>query len=347
MGGVAGPDLASAVCASGGLGILAALMLPPDVLRDQIAALRSRVDGPFGVNIWLHTELQPPQRPGDLDPALVGRVRHVLDGVRTGHELPTWSGPLPEIPDLIGPALDVMIDERVPVFSTGVGLPSADLVGRFHDVGSRVVTMVASVEDAVEAVACGADVIVAQGAEAGGHRSVGAKRPRAEIGGSSTFVLVPAVRDAIGPDVPLAAAGGIADGRGLAAAMALGADGVLLGTRFVATKESAAAGVWKQAVLDHERPTVLTDSLTGQWARVLRNDFVEHYDAAAPGTLPSLLQASAAGDIFAAGRERGDVDMMPLYAGDAAILIDDLPTVSEVVERLVADAERVLGRPLA
>jgi NAD(P)H-dependent flavin oxidoreductase YrpB (nitropropane dioxygenase family) len=160
------------------------------------------------------------------------------------------------------------------------------------------------------------------------------------------MVLVPAVRDAVGPDVAVAAAGGVADGRGVAAATVLGADGVLLGTRFVATVESTADAAWKQALLAHDRPTVLTDALTGQWARTLRNDYVERYDRAAPGTLPSLLQSTAAGDIFAAGRSQGDVEMMPLYAGEGANLIHDLPTAADVVRQVVAEAELVLGRPV-
>jgi nitronate monooxygenase len=346
MGGVAGTDLAAGVCNAGGLGVLAALMMPPDLLRDQIRDLRRRTDRPFGVNIWLHDELSPPVPPVQLPKDLADRVRGVLDGIRFDAGLPGRTGEIDPIPDLVDAAIDVMIDERIPVFSAGVGMPSAELVDRFHGVGSIVVTMVATVDDAVEAVGRGSDVVVAQGAEAGGHRSVGSKPAAVDAKGVGTMVLVPSVRDAVGPEVPLAAAGGIVDGRGVAAAIALGADGVLLGSRFVATQESGAAAAWKQAMLDHDRPTVLTDSLTGQWARTLRNDFVTTYDAAAPGTLPSLLQASAASDIHAWGREHGDPELMPLYAGEGARLLGDLPSVADVIAPLVADAERILGRSL-
>jgi nitronate monooxygenase len=346
MGGVAGPELAAAVCEAGGLGILAALMLPPDVLRKQIADLRSRTERPFGINIWMHDELLPPLLPAELDVSLLGGVRRALDEIRQARGLAPVGGEPQPTPNLIPDALEVMIDERVPVFSAGVGLPPAELVERFHRVGTTVMAMVTNTVDATEAVARGVDIVVAQGSEAGGHRSVGTKLARDDALGLGTMVLVPAVRDVVGDEVAVVAAGGIADGRGVAAALVLGADGVLLGTRFVATAESAAHPAWKERLLDGERRTVVTDSFTGQWARTLRNDYVARYERTGVGTLPSLLQMSVAGDIFATAREAGEAELMPLYAGDSARLLRDLPAAGEVVERLVAEAEQALGRPL-
>jgi nitronate monooxygenase len=346
MGGVAGPNLAADVSAAGGLGIVGALMVPPDVVREHIRHVRSCTDRPFGVNIWLHEELLPPRRPDELDQGLVGRVQDTLNAMRVDRGLPPASGPPGALPDLIGATIDMVIEERVPVFSAGLGIPSTELVRRFHDVGTTVMAMVVDVDDALEAVRRGVDVVVAQGAEAGGHRSVGSKPSRTDAEGLGAIVLLPAVRDAVGSDVPVVAAGGIADGRGIAAAIVLGADGVLLGTRFLATVESAADEGWKKAVMAHDRPTGLTDSFTGQWARTLRNEYAQRYDEAAPGTLPSLLQVSAAGDIFAAARERHDVEMMPMYAGQSARLIDELSPAGELVRQLTDDAERILGRSI-
>lgn len=344
MGGVAGPDLAAAVCEAGGLGILAALRVPPDRLREQIRDLRSRTGRPFGVNIWLHEELRPPVDPADLDPGLVAEVQAALDQVRARLDLPPASGPLDPVPDLVDAAIEVMVEERIPVFSAGVGLPDAGLVERFHEVGAAVMAMVVDADDARLAVELGVDVVVAQGLEAGGHRSVGTKRPAGASVGTGTISLVPAVRDAIGGEVPLVAAGGIVDGRGLAAALVLGADGVLLGTRFVATAESTADPAWKAALLGGGRATTVTDALTGQWARALRNDFVDRYRATGARTLPGLLQAAAAGDVFAAARAAGDAEMLPLYAGEGSALLRDLPPAAEVVARIVAEAEQALGR---
>lgn len=338
MRGVAGPDLAAAVSNAGGLGILAALMVAPDALHEQIAAVRRRTDRPFGVNVWLHDELRPPPTPDSLAKDHVERVQEVLNGLRARLGLAPPSGLPAPVPDLLDDALDVLVDERIPVFSAGVGLPTAELVERFHEVGTVVMAMVTTVEDAVEAVARGVDVVVAQGAEAGGHRSIGAKGPRAAAQGTGSMVLIPAVRDAVGSDVVVVAAGGIADGRGLAAAMVLGADGVLLGTRFVATAESLAHPEWKQAILAGVRPTVVTDAISGQWARTLQNDFVTHVDAAGVEPLPGLLHLNAAGDIFAAARSRSEVELMPLYAGDSARLIHDAPSAAEVVRQITVEA---------
>lgn len=346
MRGVAGPDLAAAVSNAGGLGVLAGLLATPDALREQIRSLRSLTVNPFGVNLWLHEELRTPVAPGDVDPATVEEVQGALNEIRSAHGLELKHGAPMPIPDLFGAAVDVLLDEQVPVFSAGLGIPEAQLVERFHEVGTAVMAMVISPDDAREAVARGVDVVVAQGSEAGGHRSVGTKPAAAVATGQGTMSLVPAVRDAVGGEVPVVAAGGIADGRGLAAAVMLGADGVLLGTRFVATAESTAHPVWKQEILASTRPTVVTDAITGYWARVLSNDLVERYRSTGAGVLPSLLQASASGDVTGYGATAGEAELLAMYGGEAAVLVHDLPTAAEVVTHLRTQAEELLGRPL-
>lgn len=260
---------------------------------------------------------------------------------------PTLDRP-PKPEDLIDEALETLIAERVPVFSAAIGLPEPDLVDRFHHAGTKVVSMVATAEDARAAHDAGADVIVAQGAEAGGHRSYGTKRPLTEAAGTGTFSLVPEVIEAIGGQAPVVAAGGIVDGRGLAAALMLGADGVLLGTRFVATRESSAAPVWKEQLLDGRGETVLSDGFTGQWARMLRSEFTDKWAASGAAPLPGLLQSAAGADLFGAARALGDDQFQPLYAGASWGRLRDLPGAAEVVERLLAEAESLLGtRPSA
>ncbi len=228
-----------------------------------------------------------------------------------------------------------MLEERVPVFSAAVGLPEATLVERFHAVGTKIVSMVATVGDAVAAVGNGIDVVVAQGTEAGGHRSYGAKRPRADVVGASTLTLVPETIDAVGAAVPVVAAGGIVDGRGLAAMLALGAD---------ATTESSAADVWKQRLTSGQRNTTLTDGFTGQWARVLESEFTEHWAESGAEALPGLLQAAAGSDLFAAAKAADDDQMQPLYAGAGAGAMSGIPSAGQVVEELVAEARACLSR---
>ena len=239
-------------------------------------------------------------------------------------------------------AIDVVLEEGVPVWSVGLGLPPSDLVDRCHAHGVRVMVMVANVEDARSADAAGVDVIVAQGAEAGGHRSTWRADAPADVG---TFALVPEVVDAV--RVPVVAAGGIADGRGLVAARALGAAGVLLGTRFVATRESLAPDFWKQAILRSAADaTAITRAFTGFPARVLRNEFQQRYDESKAPVLPGLLQAALEQDVWLAAARANKPEYFPLYAGQSVGVIHDLPSAGDVVRKIVEEAE-VVVRTLA
>jgi len=198
--------------------------------------------------------------------------------------------------------------------------------------------MVVNVGDARDAARAGVDIVVAQGAEAGGHRSAWRANAPAAIG---TLALVPEIVDAV--RVPVVAAGGIADGRGLVAARALGAAGVLLGTRFVATRESMAPDFWKQAILAASSgQTTITRALTGLPARVLQNQFERDYSASGAPVLPGLLQAALEQDILAAAARAGNADFFPLYAGQSVGVIHDVPSAADVVAAITAEAEQVL-----
>ena len=338
MGRVAGPELAAEVSKAGGLGILAGLNLAPDDLRREIRRVRALTDAPFGVNLWLHPELQPPVDPARLRSEDVKAVNAALNHARRAVSVPESDAPPRARADWIADAIEVVLDEKVPVWSVGLGLPSADLVARCHERGVQVMCMVANVDDARAADMAGVDVIVAQGAEAGGHRSVWRKDAPADVG---TFALVPEVVDAV--RVPVVAAGGIADGRGLAAALALGAAGVLLGTRFVATRESMAPDFWKQAILraTSDRTTV-TRAFTGLPARVLRNKLQIDYDRSEAPVLPGLLQAALEQDIWMAAARGNAPDYFPLYAGQSVGVIDDVPSAADVVRAIVEEAREVL-----
>lgn len=344
MGGVAGPELVAAVCNAGGLGVLASLRLQPEQIRDGIRQVRALTDKPFGVNIWLHDDVRHAPDVDALADDTVRGAQSVLNELRPRFDLPPTLERPPQPVDLVDAALEVMIDERIPVFSAAIGVPEASLVERFHAVDAAVVAMVATVEDGIAAVANGADVVVAQGTESGGHRSYGSKLAEAEATGSSTLTLVPEMLDAVGSTVPVVAAGGIVDGRGLAAMLALGADGVLLGTRFVATRESSASDMWKRRLTTGDRTTTLTDGFTGQWARVLRSEFTDHWRRSGVPPLPGLLQAAAGSDLFGAAKRLDDDQMQPLYAGAAAGTMTDIPGAGEVVHRIVAEARTHLSR---
>jgi nitronate monooxygenase len=249
---------------------------------------------------------------------------------RIGCGFITWS--LAKHPEL----LDGVLSHQPAAVMLSFGDPSP-FASVIRGTGARLICQVQTVAQAIEAVAAGADVIVAQGTEAGGH---GQSEP--------LFTLLPQVVDAC-PDTPVAAAGGIADGRGLAAAMMLGAEGVLMGTRFYASQEADGHPEAKRRIVAAEsgqtvRSIVFDLSRRNRWpapytGRVLRNRHVERWL-----DREDELEADAeevARD-YAAARERGDFDIAGVIAGEACALIHDIPPAGEIVERIVTEAERLL-----
>jgi nitronate monooxygenase len=340
MGGIAGPELVAEVSRAGALGILAGLSVPAEELRGRIRRVRELTDRPFGVNLWLHSELRPPTDPATIPDHTLRAAQATLNRFRERLDLPPRTERPDPFPDLVDEAIEVILDERVPVFSAALGSPDVALIRRCFERGVKVVAMVATVGDARTAAAAGVDVVVAQGVEAGGHRSTGAKAGSAESAGIGTLALVPQVVDAV--SVPVVAAGGIVDGRGLAAALTLGASGVLLGTRFVATRESMAQDFYKKALLESEADaTTITDAFSGLYARALRNTFARDWAASGAPTLPPLLQRNAAADVFAASAARHDGSYVPMWSGQGVGLIHDLPGAAEVIEAIVREARAV------
>ena len=342
MGSVAGADLVAEVSRAGGLGILAGLNVPAEELRGRIRQVRQLTDRPFGVNLWLHTELRPPADPATIADDRLAAVQSVLNGFRGELGIPARSARPEAVPDIIAQQIEVILEERPAVFSIGLGDPGPDLTARCRAQGIKVVAMVATVEDARAVAASGVDAIVAQGSEAGGHRSTWVKRPSPDAASVGTMALVPQIVDAV--DVPVVAAGGISDGRGLVAALALGAVGILLGTRFVATRESMAPEFWKKSLLEREGDdTTITDAFSGLWLRALRNTYTAEYQASGAPVLPPLLQTRAAQDVVEEARRRGEGEYFPMLAGQGVGLVRDLPGAGEVVEALVREARVVLA----
>jgi len=237
-------------------------------------------------------------------------------------------------------SVDGVLAQKPPVFSTAWPREDQDLktlFGRAHGAGCTVMHMVATLPDAEKAAAAGADVIAAQGTEGGGH-----------VGTIGTAVLVRMVARAVSP-LPVLAAGGIADGAGLAAMLALGAEGVLLGTRFLATPEAPIPDAFKQEIVDSDgHDTLLTDvndiaqdmHWPGAWSRVSRNRFVERWQGRA-NELRRERTAVARG--LAEARQQGDVEEAVLYTGQTSGLIDEILPAAVVVEEIVKEAEEILG----
>jgi NAD(P)H-dependent flavin oxidoreductase YrpB (nitropropane dioxygenase family) len=233
--------------------------------------------------------------------------------------------------------------QRPPVIALAWPQPEQDIrsyIARAHDCGSKVTFMAGGVPEAVRAAECGADVIVAQGTEGGGH-----------VGWQATMALVPMVVDAVAP-TPVLAAGGIADGRGLAAALSLGADGVLLGTRFLASEESPLHPNFKQAIVESDGHDTLLSEIPdiaagtvwpGAMSRSRRNRFIERW----AGREWALRQKRAeAFEKIRAARQSGDAEGAPLSMGQDAGLIHDIPPAAEIVARIARDAEQILAERL-
>ena len=341
MGAIAGPELVAEVCRAGGLGILAGLNVPPDDLRVMIRRVRELTDRPFGVNLWLHPALRPPLDPGEISDEVLRGAQGILNRFRQNLGIPTTMARPARAPDLMEATIKVVLDERPAVFSAALGRLDLRLADECHRRGIKIMAMVSTVDDARSAAASGADIIVAQGGEAGGHRSIDGKPASPEATSVGVMALLPQVVDAV--RVPVVAAGGIADGRGLVAALALGASGVLLGTRFVATRESMAPELYKKRLLESDSgETTVTDTLSGLWARALANRFTREYTESRAPVLPPLVQRAAAGDVFLAALKQGDPDYYPMMAGQSCGLVRDLPGAGEVVATVIREARAVL-----
>lgn len=336
MGDVAGPELVAAVSNAGGFGILTATMMPPEVVRERIQKVKELTDKPFGVNLLLQKDLFPPAD-FTISDTTVKAVHSILNDFRRQLDIPESNAKPPKLPPLIQAAFQIILEESIPVFSVGLGNPSKEMVAQCHDRGIKVMAMVTTLEDALAVQANGVDIIVAQGSEAGGHRSTWEKKPSPEWSAIGTLPLTSALVHATSK--PILAAGGIVNGRGLRAMLALGAQGVLMGTRFVATKESIAPDSYKQALIAGSSDrTIITDVFTGMYARVLRNTFTETYLETDTPVLPPGRQYAATIDIVKAAGQKERPELYTLYAGQGIDEVNEIKSVKEVIDAIVAEA---------
>ena len=273
-------ELASAVSNAGGLGIIGAGHMPPEVLRAEIQKCKGWTKKPFGVNVMLMSPY----------------VKEVMQ---------------------------VVLEEKVPVVTTGAGNPG-EYVPELKEIGSKVIPVVASVALAKRLVRSGADAVIAEGTESGGH-----------IGEITTMALVPQVVDAV--DVPVIAAGGIADARGVAAAFALGAKAVQMGSRFVMSEECIAHPNYKNLILKaKDRSTVVTGRTLGHPARVLHNKLTRKYqELEAAGAPAEELEKLGVGSLHRATHE-GDVENGSVMIGEISGMLNDIKPVKTIIEDIVA-----------
>ena len=330
MAGACPPSLSVAVANAGGMGACGALLMQPTAIAAWTAEFRASSNGAFQLNTWI------PDPPPVRDLAHEARVRDFLG--QFGPEVSETAGDAGLVD--FDAQCAAMLAARPGVISSIMGLYPAEFVAAMHAQGIAWFATVTTVAEAIAAEAAGADVIVAQGAEAGGHRGAfnASDAERAAVG---LFALLPAIVDAV--KTPVIATGGIADARGIAAAFLLGASAVQIGTGLLRTPEAKLAAAWANA-LATTRPedTTLTRAFSGRAGRGIATEYTRAA-AAGPAPAPYPVQRGLTGAMREAASKAGDVQHMQSWAGQSAAMARAEPA-ADLLRDLWAEAAALLGK---
>lgn len=320
-GGPSTPALAAAVSAAGGLGFVAAGYKKPRELQADIARTRELTSTPVGVNLLLLSETP-------VDRARLTAYAQAIEPDAHRHQVAVGEPRFDD--DSLDAKLEIVCRERPPVISFTFGCPAPALVQRLHERDIAVWVTVTQVDEAVLAARSGADALIVQGVEAGGHRG-----SFEDADGGGEIGLLPLLRlVARAGELPLIASGGIADGAAVAAVLAGGARAAQIGTAFMRCPEAATSDAHRDA-LTRATPTALTRAFSGRRARGIVNAFMRDHGADAPRAYPHVLHLTA--PLRAAARKAGDADAINLWAGEAHTLAEALPA-GELVRRWSAEA---------
>lgn len=333
MAGASTPAMAAAVTRAGGLGSLGVALQSPEATRADCEAIRAATNGAYNINFFVHRDARPDARRGD---AMRATLAPYYDELGLGEVPAAEVSSRPFNAD----HLAVVLDAKPPVVSFHFGLPEPDLMRAVKDAGLFTISSATTVAEARQLEAGGIDAIVAQGFEAGGHRGTFAKPY--EDGWVGTMALVPQVVDAV--SVPVIAAGGIADGRGIAAALALGASAAQLGTAFLPCPESMIPQVHRDALADaRDDQTRLTSAFSGRPARGLENRYMREMAGDEENFPDFPILNTLTGPLRKASAGQDSPDFVSLWAGQAAAINRPLPT-GELVELLVEETTAALAK---
>ena len=324
-GGPSTPELAAAVSSAGGLGFLAAGYKSAEQLLDDIVRTRELTEAPFGVNLFY-------LRRADVDAERLDAYARRIESEATHHGVSLGEARFED--DAFDEKLAVVAEERIPIVSFTFGCPAAETFALLHERGAAAWVTVTDVDEALQAERAGADALIAQGVEAGGHRGT-FDDPE---GGGELGVLVLLRLIARASQLPLVASGGIADGRGVAAVLAAGAGAAQIGTGFLLSAEAATSAPHRAALARHGT-TALTRAFTGRRARGIVNRFLAEHSAEAPAAYPEIHHMTA--PLRAAARAAGDAEAINLWAGQAYELALELPA-AELVRIWSRDARAAL-----
>lgn len=332
-GGPTTPELVAAVSNAGGLGSLGAGYMSPDQIRAAIREIKQRTDRPFGVNLFV------PEQPHTPEDVIADMNNHlntyrVKLGMAPRSTIPALSEPFEE-------QAQAVLEEKAAVFSFTFGIPPQDIIRSMKRQGIVVAGTATTVDEALALADAGVDAVIAQGSEAGGHR--GSFLPSAADARIGTMALVPQIADHV--QVPVIASGGIMDGRGLVACLALGASAVQMGTAFLTCRESGAPAVHKRKIIaSKENETEVTTFYSGKAARGILTDFMKDmrlYE----GTIPAYpIQNALTRDIRQAASKLHNPEYMSLWAGQGIRLAQDQVTAAEIVKQTVEQADRLIRR---
>ena len=329
FGGLSSVALAASVSNCGGLGSFGAAQLSPQQIQETVAELREWTKKPFSMNLWVSTH------DGDAPSATKTRIEESARAVHSYFaELNVPQPPVPEFnaPDFKAQS-EALLSARPPVASFTFGIPPKSLLEEFRSLDIITMASATTVEEAKLIADSGIDVVVASGFEGGGHR--GSFLGSAESSLTGIFALIPQVADQV--DIPVIAAGGIADARGIVAALALGADAVQIGTAFLVCDGSGIGPLHHQALFSEAaRTTGLTKHFSGRLARGVQNQFMDEAQRSMPEPLPYPLHRALMRPYTTAATSQGRTDFVPLWAGQAAALIR-YRTVETLMENLVRE----------
>jgi len=335
LGGLSSQKLTAAVSNFGGLGSFGALSLSPEEIRNVISQIRSLTSKPFAVNLWVSMEDDAARTSdeGAFNRSLAPLASYFAELQSPRPQYKPYS------PIRFEDQTRILLDEKVPVFSFIFGIPPKEILDECRAKGILTIGTATTPDEAVALQEARVDAIVASGFEAGGHR--GSFLRAAEDSVTGTFSLVPRIADVV--DVPVIAAGGIADARGVIAALALGAEAVQMGTAFLTCEESGASRIHREALMQRKAEfTGLTNAFTGRLARGIQNRLMSELKEERAEILPYPLQRMLVRNLSIAAEAAGRADLMPLWAGQSANL-STCTEVSVFLNSLVGEVSEIAG----
>ncbi|HVL58253.1 MAG TPA: nitronate monooxygenase [Burkholderiaceae bacterium] len=335
------PAVAAAICEAGGFGVFGVAREDPEEIGERIAQLRDRVGNrPFGVDLMLPPGVPERADPAEIDRRIPAPHREFVEALRDKYAVPPASKPtfftrFVRSKELFARQVEAVLGSDANLVATAIGLPP-EVIARCKRAGKTTLALIGSPRHARAALGAGADVLVAQGYDAGGH-----------TGTIGTMSLVPQIVDLAQPaGVPVLAAGGIATGRQIAASLALGAQGAWMGTVWLGAVENRTHPlVLKKLLAAGSEDTVITRAHSGKPCRVLRSAWSDEWQAAgAPEPLPMPYQQALTGELMAAVEEHGIEPLMYEPAGQSVRWVERAETVAQIVDRLVNETRQALER---